>query len=390
MFSFVASDRHYIDHMLPIYQTLSLEYQGKFYVHVKDINYVKNIKKVFTYNNTEELNRFLKEDYSKNRDSFTICASYRDLDYCDIGVRNLILMEHGAGQIYKCDNRAWNRSRYNKNTVLLLATNEILANRFKENNDIPVEIVGCPKLDRLVKKEYPKTGKIAISFHFDCKAIPETRSSWDYYKGILPLLKSKFEIIGHWHPRLGNQLKEVYEQMGIKTLENFEDVLNEADIYLIDNSSTLFEFAAIDKPVVLLNNPHYRRNVEHGMRFWEFSDIGLQVNEPETLITTINKALKDSNKIKKRRREIIKKVYPYLGNATEKFIKILIDARWDQRMKYTVTNRSEKTIERLGYTFQTNVPVEVNVDPKDLFILQARKCLEINEIKEEIEEEKGE
>ena len=97
-------------------------------------------------------------------------------------------------------------------------------------------------------------------------------------------------------------------------MRRFEDVVRRADLYIADNTSTLFEFAALDRPVIVLNAPWYRRGVEHGLRFWEFADVGVQVDDPESLVDAIGRALEDRDG--SRRRSIVRALYANLGDAT--------------------------------------------------------------------------
>ena len=321
-FNFIASNRHYIDHMLPIWEVLPQQYMGFFYIHESLVNYIKNIKNVRMYNNIT-LKHDLKFFYNISSEKiYTITATYGDLELADIGKKNLILMEHGAGQMYNSCHPAWMRSNYNSNTVLLLATNEILAKRFKENNNIPVEIVGCPKLDDMIKEDYMKTNKIAISFHYNCPILPETQTTFKYYKDIIPKVAKEFKLLGHGHPVHWNFMEKYYKDNKIKAIKNFDQITKQADIYIVDNSSTLFEFAALGKPVIVLNCPAYRKDIEHGMRFWEFADIGLQVEKPEELIPVIYKTIKRDPQ-KERRIEIVKEIYPYLGESINRFINVI-------------------------------------------------------------------
>ena len=97
--------------------------------------------------------------------------------------------------------------------------------------------------------------------------------------GFLAALAERWTVLGHGHPRILDQLMPVYEELGIEPAYTFEEVLDRASVYCCDNSSTLFEFASLDRPVVVLNPPWYRREVEHGLRFWEAATVGVQVGD---------------------------------------------------------------------------------------------------------------
>jgi CDP-glycerol glycerophosphotransferase (TagB/SpsB family) len=95
--------------------------------------------------------------------------------------------------------------------------------------------------------------------------------------------------------------------------------MDKADVYIIDNSSTLFEFASLDKPVVVLNPPWYRREINHGLRFWEFADVGVNCNNGGKLASCVDKALDDPSEIQKRRRQINNILYPIRdGSSSER------------------------------------------------------------------------
>ena len=92
--------------------------------------------------------------------------------------------------------------------------------------------------------------------------------------------------------------------------------MRRADLYAVDNSSTLFEFAATGRPVVVLNAPWYRRSVTAWPRFWWGADVGANVAYPAALTETILGALKDTNKQADRRARIAAEVFPHVGDAS--------------------------------------------------------------------------
>ena len=60
-------------------------------------------------------------------------------------------------------------------------------------------------------------------------------------------------------------------------MRDFDEVMERSTLYICDNSSTLYEFASTGRPVVVLNAPWFRRDIEHGLRFWEHADVGVSV-----------------------------------------------------------------------------------------------------------------
>ena len=107
-------------------------------------------------------------------------------------------------------------------------------------------------------------------------------------------------MLGHWHPheaREGGALPErlaFYAEHGIEPVAQFEEVMERADVYICDNSSSLYEFAALGKPVVVVSPPWYRRQVHSGLRFWEALP-GVEVRRPEALAETVAAVLADDS-----------------------------------------------------------------------------------------------
>src|SRR4029079_2253577 len=118
----------------------------------------------------------------------------------------------------------------------------------------------------------------------------------------------RYTTIGTAHPRIARAAEKAYADTGIEGA-SAEEFLRRAEVLACDNTSLGWEFISLDRPVVWLNAPWYRRGVEHGMRFWEWADSGVQVDEPEQLNAAIALALADEPAQQERRREVAAQVY---------------------------------------------------------------------------------
>lgn len=311
---FLVTERHYVDHLKDIWFQLPDYLRGDFYVPGKLKNY------------TDQNNIKIKDISLKKDPSLVVVSSFGDLKKA----RNLapgskmILSEHGAGQSYADVNHPAYIGGYDRaGCIAVLLPGEVHIKKHKiAHPTIPAYPVGCSKLDKYINNleelnSRPDTETIAISFHWDCRVTQETRSLFKFYKRRIQDLARDYKIIGHGHPNDWLKFERFWQQIGIEPVKDFEEVIDRAWIYAIDNSSTLFEWAALDRPVIVLNGSLYRRNIEHGLRFWEFADIGVNCDKPKELDKAFDQALKDPIKIKKRRREAINQIYNNLGSATE-------------------------------------------------------------------------
>jgi hypothetical protein len=230
---------------------------------------------------------------------YVVVFSYGDLKLIDELGKKIIFCEHGVGMYYSdSDHPSYAGSLlHRENVVLRLSPNESHAEMERKILSCPVEVIGLPKLDKYAVRNYRlkrHTPRVAISFHFDCKVNPETRTSFGFFKTALSLLVSQFKVLGHGHPRLIDRIQHHYRAWGIPIKRSFEDdILERADVYVCDNSSTIFEWLITKKPIVLLNPPFYRKAVTHkgNPRFWKHSGIGPLCEDPNDLPRCINYAI---------------------------------------------------------------------------------------------------
>lgn len=283
-----ASESHYAAHVRPVFEALTD--RGSFW------------------------------DKHPHGDGPVIVAGYRDL--LAVANRPVVFMEHGAGQTYGKGHSSFAGGRNHESVVLFLCPAERVVAKWREAYPHTRAVaVGCPKLDPWHSGKFkPHGSAVAISFHWESQTCPETRSAFPFYEAVLPALPKAFgEVLGHAHPRMFDRVAPVYERAGIEPVRNFDEVLDRAGVYICDNSSTIYEFASTDRPVVVLNAPWYRRTANHGLRFWEMSDVGLRCETPSELLATVALAQIDPVQIKNRRHEIVAQVYEACdGHAAER------------------------------------------------------------------------
>lgn len=300
---FLATEGHYAEHLLPIWQALPADRRGVFFLPEDLVDRVG----------------ILAEPWASwkvgSRSGLAVCASYRDLKHLRQAGRPVALSTHGAGQSYSNRHTSYPGGTDREGVVLMLVPGPHPAARNREAYPkVPVVEVGCPKLDRwhpAMPRQRAEKPVVAISFHWECRVCPETRSAWEHYRrGLAELAKREdWKVIGHAHPRAQAALFPALQAAGIETVASFSDVLERADIYCCDNSSTLFEFASTGRPVLVLNAPWYRRHVRHGLRFWECATVGVQVDRPEELAAGIERALLDAPFQRQLREAAVRRVY---------------------------------------------------------------------------------
>jgi CDP-Glycerol:Poly(glycerophosphate) glycerophosphotransferase len=314
---FLARESHFADHLIPTWQALPKRLRGTFYAHPQML---------------ERLSAagvdVVSVEEAPESGPLTLVASYRDMKAARDLRRLVVYSEHGAGQAYRGVNSGSYIGAIDRAGVVgVLVPGPASAGLHSAvHPTIPAYPIGCPKLDghHLAPRRRHKRPVVAISFHWECRLCRETRGAHKHYLPALPKLAERFDLIGHGHPRILRILRRPYEDAGIEIVEDFEEVIERADVYCIDNSSTMYEWASLDRPVVVLNAPWYRRRVEHGLRFWSHADVGPQVWQPAALPGAVDQALAEDPTMVERRREIVSDVYVACdGKATKRAVAAL-------------------------------------------------------------------
>lgn len=256
--------------------------------------------------------------------------------------RPRVLVDHGAGQTYGGDPRMARNMSYSGGDGLdlvevFLCPNVHVADNWQARyGDARAPVVGCPKLDVLHRRfsierwVMPRQPVVAMTFHWDCPTIPETTSAVSHYvRGLRPLAQALgaagASLVGHAHPRAAGRLRDMWAAVGVPYWPTDDVVLASADVLVADNTSLLYEFASLGKPVVVLNAPWYRRNVEHGLRFWSHVP-GVQIDEPADLLDAITHVIEQPAAERALRSRAVERVYSHTnGTASLRAASAILD-----------------------------------------------------------------
>jgi hypothetical protein len=280
MVDFLASLPHYADHLRPIHEAMG----GSFY--------------------------HIHEDGPRQKS--VVVASYHDVRMARRhGYKNIALMQHGVGQAYTERHAGYSGGIDHKDVSLFLCPNEYSAEKWQSAYPkARVAVIGSPRVEHLPTQE---GDEVAMSFHWLCSLWPETRPAFSHYRTHLTRLKP---CIGHAHPRAKRWLEPWYSGNGIEYVPSFEEVSRRAGVFICDNSSALYEFAATGRPVVVLNAPWYRKQIQHGGRFWDWASVGVQVERPDDLVEAVRLAQADPDEIRQERERIVQQVFGRIIGST--------------------------------------------------------------------------
>jgi len=274
-----ASRAHYLTHMLPIWRALPDVVRGTAYAPAS----------ITGGNGTTW-------PWRQRPDRATLVASWQDAHDT---TGPIIYMEHGAGQSYNgddrsCGHRGYAGARDMDRVVLFLTPGPDPTSRWQATYPFtPTVEIGCPKLawfDTDTYREAPGDPKVVLSFHWNCvvPGAPEAGSAFETYKPVLASVVAALQgagcqVYGHWHPR-ASHVRIFWGQLGVDRITDPNEALL-SDLLIADNSSLMYEAAMVGTPVVALNDPSWRRDVAHGLRFWGHVP-GIQVDDPADVVAT--------------------------------------------------------------------------------------------------------
>jgi len=306
-FAALSTFVHYHDHLWPIIEGLRLDGHD-----VEDLT---------TWRNADFAQYVHPKDIRLHRPDLWLVAGAVDAKH--VAPAKCVYVEHGAGQTYDADLRGQEHQSYSTGTIpnaaLFLCPNLFVQARRARSGVLSVA-VGAPRLDQwpIGNHDGVQDNAVAFAFHWDCAVVPETRSAFDHFlpearKIAIALRRRHLIPVCHGHPRIAKRVRWHLEKAGFEWWD-ISDVLTKAACLVADNTSLMYEFAHIDRPIVVLNAPWYRRHVHHGLRFWECLP-GAEVDEPKDLPDAVLEALTIDPKRPERRR-CAEQVFPLQGGAT--------------------------------------------------------------------------
>lgn len=323
----LASEPHFIDHLAPVWLALPPEHRGDF-ILAKSAATEFSLAQLAERARSRGVKPVLREmDMSRP----VLVASYGD----QLRVRRrrrIIRMEHGIGQSFLGVNHPSYAGGISAGGVgLFLCPNEHSADRWRRAYpSASVAVVGSPHIETLPKRQRGPRPVIAISFHWGKPPsrhhpVAEQYGSFYEYMPTLKELPKAYTVIGHGHPREMRMFARFYARLGIEVVRDFDDVCRLADVYVCDTNSTIFEFASTGRPVVVVNGSHFRRDVEHGLRFWEAATVGVNCDSPADLVGSIARALEDPPEQGAARKAALDVVYAYRSGAAERAAAAIIE-----------------------------------------------------------------
>lgn len=249
-----------------------------------------------------------------------------------LGYGPFAFVEHGAGQGY--DTRSGSAASYaggpdRDDNELFICPNEYSADRWRRSYpSARVAVVGSTRLDELPARSPGPAPVVAVSFHGDWPhGVPYGGNALTEFLPGLPALASRYSTIGHAHPgkRWGERMARTFDRVGIEFVPEFDAVCERADVYVCDNSSTLWEFASTGRPVVVMNARHWHRGGGPGLRFWDAAHVGVNVDRPDELVPAVARALKHRPEDVAAREDALEYVYAYRHGAAERAAAAVVD-----------------------------------------------------------------
>ncbi len=207
---------------------------------------------------------------------------------------------------------------------------------------IPVVETGYPKLDYLfspAKKSRTKQmremgldpGKKVVLYAPTFN--PQLSSIQVLGSNVSELANEDTYLIVKLHEACTAQEKLLHEKMASShpqilycTGPDLTPLMNIADVMVSDVSSAFMEFMCLDKPVVLVNNPHQREFPNYDANDIEYAwrDVGIQVSTIQETVEAVNRSISDPSEYRDKRSEYSEKLLvSKKGDASDRIVEVV-------------------------------------------------------------------
>jgi hypothetical protein len=335
----LAYESQFLDHLAPVWRALPESCRGTFYVDPALVDRAR-ARGVDPQPRPRPPHTSHVVPPNNGARRPALVASYGDTKEARrFGYGPLAFLEHGIGQSYGKPkgkaNGSYSGGPDRDDTTLFLVPGPDPAARWREAYPrARVEVVGSPRLDDLPRRTWHEYEGyrfvIAVSFHWPAPISVSgyAGSAIGEHSRQLEAIAKAYETIGHAHPKgdWPQRAARTFAKVGIPFVPDFDEVCRRADVYICDNSSTIYEFAATGRPVILLNASTWsRRGPELGLRFWAASHVGQNVAPGELQPGVVARALELRPDDVAAREDALDKVYAHRSGAAERAAAAIVD-----------------------------------------------------------------
>jgi len=325
--------------LVPIYKKLKQNYPN-IEIAFGYMEYAPQIRAGFTHDELRVLKDFREPLYDKPQDfnpdiTFIADSVYPWVNSCG----KLIHVGHGVlskGQYYTNTETA----RREEQADLVCVPGKYHEHIMKQIVSTPVTATGMAKLDAVFDKSVNKQTVLrqfglnagyryilyAPTFNDELSAIPIVM---DRINEVIP--DDDTIMIIKLHGSAKKEDKEMYRNLVQKDKRvifadehDITPFLALCDLMISDVSSAMMEFAALDKPLVLFNNPNCKSYQNYNAEDIEFKwrDIGVQVSSLEEMKNAVIRSLKNPKEFSDKRKFYTDQLFAnkYNGEAAEKII----------------------------------------------------------------------
>lgn len=194
--------------------------------------------------------------------------------------RRTIYVEHGAGQSY-LGARGQTSSYYHggehpDNVIGYIGPRQDVIDSWGR----PGFATGSPICDPYELFSPATQPTAAITFHWNAApphrvGVPEAGTAYEHFQPHLRrivdhLNVNGWRVLGHYHPQF-KHMSGRWALLGVEEVPDAKRIRTEAHLLIADNTSLMYEMMYLGRDVIALNAPEWRRDVEHGLRFWEWA-----------------------------------------------------------------------------------------------------------------------